>query len=217
MKKIIITLLLIMSLIGLVYIYSNNDTVDTSNQNRKEEITSNIETTLTNEEESSPEDIQGNPFNESIPNGSPFPVASLDAGISISALKEAMDNYYLENYTEEEKKKSTTPIKSTDLKSLQNTLKSNKQLKKLKAQVEPVEIEIADQTVYVARIIIPFTFHEAEKLQANNDILILNEALAHLGNHLVMVTYFDKVNQTLTPMHLTNSLKPLFYNESVKE
>lgn len=162
-------------------------------------------------------DTKGQPFQETISSTSPYPVASLDAGVSISELRKAMDQYYQEVYTQEEKEISQSKINTADLNRLQKSFDSNDSLKDLKAKVEPVEIQVAEQTVYVARIVIPFTYQEAEKIKANNDILVLNEALAQLGNHLIMIAYYDDQNKTLTPMHLTNSLNPLFYNESLKE
>ncbi|UPQ86301.1 hypothetical protein M0R79_02675 [Ignavigranum ruoffiae] len=161
-------------------------------------------------------DTKGQPFQEKIDANSPYPVASLDAGISISELRKAMDQYYQEVYTEEEKKMSQTKIDRQDIKRLQDSFKNNDSLKALKANVESVEMQVAGETVYVARIVLPFTYQEAEKTKANNDILVLNEALAQLGNHLIMIAYYDQSNKTLTPMHLTNSLNPLFYNETMK-
>lgn len=209
-KKLLFIVFLLLACLGLGYLYlqSNNDAQRPANS---PETSSQVQTT-----EDAPKDTKGFPFNEKRKENSQYPKASLDADISLSELKEAMDEYYQSKYSDEEKKLAKQTIPNKDLESLQKSFKENDSLKKLKATVEPVEIEIAGETLKVARIVIPFTYKEAKQIKDNNDILVLNEALAQLGNHLIMVAYYNNETQILTPMHLTNSLNPLFYNESIE-
>lgn len=208
-KKAISFILFLLVCLSLGYLYFQSNNLPQTQPNNR----------LTSHQEESTEEVkdtQGFVFNEIRKENSQFPKASLDADISLTELKIAMDDYYQTKYSEEEKRLAKQNIPSKDLESLQKSFEENDSLKKLKATVEPVEIEIAGENLKVARIIIPFTYKEAKRIKDNNDILILNEALAQLGNHLIMVAYYNEKDQILTPMHLTNSLNPLFYNEAIE-
>lgn len=189
--------------------------VETSTHHSQE-----ISETKTSEENNNKpvaKDIKGAPFKEKIPENSPYPMAQLDEGISISELQQAMSTYYHENYSEEDKKINQSEIIPRELERLQKSFKEDERFKELNILVEPIIINIDNNELHVARVTVPMTFKEAESKLANNDIAILNETLSNIGDRLVMIGYYDKNTEILTPMHLTNSLKPLFYNQYLNE
>ena len=61
------------------------------------------------------------------------------------------------------------------------------------------------------KVIVPMAREQAKQVLNDNDIQILNQVLARLGNRLVMIAYYDEASQTLLPVHLTNNTNPLFY------
>lgn len=147
---------------------------------------------------------------------SPYPQASLNVSIPVKEIQNAMATYYRDNYSQEEKKQAKDPFNDIDILTLQKTFKENDAFKKFKIDVDVVTLKLAGDTLQVARVILPMTYRQAENIQEGQDLMILNESLAHLGNHLVMIAYYNKDTKTLTPLHLTNANNPLFYNAEIE-
>ena len=187
----------------------------TSNNNSNTEQSSQIESI--EEIKSTAKDIKGAPFQEEIPENSPYPIAQLDEGVSISELRQAYTQYYKENYQGKDKEINLDEIVPRELERLQRSFDEDDRFKALDISVEQVTMTIDTDQVHVARVIVPMTYKEAESELKNNDIAILNETLSNIGDRLVMIAYYDESTNTLTPMHLTNSLKPLFYNQYLTE
>lgn len=155
-------------------------------------------------------------FNEkAISSNYDYPASTLGWEVSYDDLDEAIDDYYVHEFDDDEKEFNQTPINPEDLSTLQNTLDNNDILQSLQATVDQVEITLGGETNYVARVVVPMTYQEAENTQAKNDILLLNESLAHLGGQrIILLEYYNKDEGIVTPIHLTNNSRAIFFNQN---
>lgn len=142
-----------------------------------------------------------------------YPASSLDMDLDTASLLQAVDDYYTQEYSPEEKAINQEPIDSQDLNLVKKVLENNEIIQDLDAKIDQVEMTLAGETAYVARIVVPYSYAQAQSIVDRNDYILMNESLAQLGNRLVMIAYYDQDNNTLVPYHLTNRTKPLFtYN-----
>lgn len=143
---------------------------------------------------------------------SPYPIATLPPDVPADELNQAIEQYYNDNYSEEDKAANTTPVAKNVLRDLQTAFKKNEQTKKLNIHVEQITMTLNQQDIYVTRIVVPFSHEQANQQLAESEIILTNEALAYLGNRLVYVTYYDSHTKQLTPVNLSNNQYPLYYN-----
>lgn len=132
---------------------------------------------------------------------------------SYQDLHQAMNDYFLQELSEAEKAANTHPIPEEDLATLERSLASNDVLAPLQVQVDQVTIPLGGQTNYVTRLVVPMPYEKAERTLADHDILLLNEALALVGDRLTLLAHWDPQGNSLTPMHLANSSHAIFYND----
>lgn len=155
-------------------------------------------------------------FDEKIEKDSSLPQATLSTDMSIDDLKEAMSQYYKHEYTDDEKKLSQETIDPSTLEEFYSQLSLNKSLATLDIQLDTVEMTLDKDTLVVPRIIITLPKLKAKTFVPDHDILVLNEATTFFNNRIVMVAYLDEENNTITPLHLSNSTKSIFYNNHLK-
>ncbi|UUX32973.1 hypothetical protein [Fundicoccus culcitae] len=172
---------------------------------------SSIEEDVRSTAEETEEVVESGPlFDESVLGDSDFPPSSIPNDVNKADLQTAMDEYYATQYTAQEKTNTQSRISDEQLTAIQTTIDNNEALAPLNASVDQIQMSLDNDTVYVARIIVPLTYTQANNTAENNDIDFLTIALTELGNRLVMITYYNENSQELIPYHLTNSTKPIF-------
>lgn len=129
-------------------------------------------------------------------------------------LNQGIEDYYTNNLSQEEKEVNFKEIEKKSLENIQKFIQLDDDLAKLDVKIDQVSLKINGDTLYVPRLIVPVTYNEAEKKAKDNDTRLINHALTELGNHLVLVAYYNPQDKSLTPMHLVNSKHSLFYYES---
>lgn len=212
MKKILfIPLLLLLG--GCSYFTNEPESLTASNETVESEVVSESVSSEIVEEssESFPDnDTFENVFDESVIGEDRYPSTTLPDSIPISELRIAIDDFYSQVLPEEEKEVNYERIDGETLNSLQKTFDDNEVYAPLEITVDQIALELGEKTNYIARIVIGMPYEDAEALQENNDILVLNEALSHLHNRIVLVAYYDEDTDTLTPYHLNNSTTSIF-------
>lgn len=210
MKKYLLPLLLLF-LSGCGLFTQNNEPKDRivveETSIAVETVEETIEPEVTSEE---PAQAVDNVFGEDIIGDNPYPPTALTSDIPVVVLRDAMDEYFAEIVPAEEKNNSTEPIDEDILDNIQLSLDTNAVYEPLEATVDQMVISLQDQDQYVLRIVIPMPPEEARKIEPNNDILLLNEALAQVGNRLVLIAYLDQSGEFLIPYHLNTSTYSLF-------
>lgn len=149
-------------------------------------------------------------FNEEVLNNRDYPLADVPTDLLNVDIYTAINTYYVENYSDEEKVANQTALTDEELTNLATVLNDKETLKGLELTVDQVSMTLADQKVYIPRIIVPVTYENAQRIAADNDINILTEALTEIGNRLIMIAYYNPQNDQLLVYHLTNWTKPLF-------
>ena len=152
-------------------------------------------------------------FNEEIIGQSDYPVSSRPADIVAAELMAAIEDYYANNFSEDEKFSNTPQITDAAITNITDLINSNESLAELNVAVDQVALELNGQTVFVPRIIVPMPYSESIRLVAENDVALFNSAITEVGNRLIMIAYYDTATTTLTPMHLMNLSHSLFYYE----
>lgn len=150
-------------------------------------------------------------FDESISGDMQYPKVSAPLTFSQEELMTAITEYYQSNYSASEKEANYSEIPADTLQEIQTYLQEDESIKSLNATVRQISFNLGEDKVYVAQVIVPMSFEKANQMLPENDFLLLNNVLAHLGNRLVMVAYYDETTQMLLPVHLTNNNNPLFY------
>ncbi|MCW6660165.1 hypothetical protein NHG25_06695 [Aerococcaceae bacterium NML191292] len=150
-------------------------------------------------------------FDESISGDMQYPKVSAPLTFSQEELMTAITEYYQSNYSANEKEANYSEIPADTLQEIQTYLQEDESIKSLNATVRQISFNLGEDKVYVAQVIVPMSFEKANQMLPENDFLLLNNVLAHLGNRLVMVAYYDEATQMLLPVHLTNNNNPLFY------
>ena len=150
-------------------------------------------------------------FDETILGTSNYPKVSVPLQFSREELITAITEYYKTNYSTAEKEANFSEIDSELIDSIQSFLSSDETLSPLQAEIRQIQFNLDNDSLYVAQVIVPMTREQAKQVLNDNDIQILNQVLARLGNRLVMIAYYDEASQTLLPVHLTNNTNPLFY------
>ncbi|MGX7109152.1 hypothetical protein [Facklamia miroungae] len=151
-------------------------------------------------------------LNERVISPSKYPKLSFADDVP-QDINQAMENFYLNKFTEREQKANQSKIKDSDLELILSQINHEDDLKGLNVYIDQVQFLINDSIIYVPRIIVPTNFAEAEKLAEENDTRLLNHALTQLGNRLVLLAYYDQETDTLIPMHLVNSTHSLFFSQ----
>lgn len=155
-------------------------------------------------------------FNEKISLDSSFPQASLNLDIPLVDLQKAMEQYYLNEYSDTEKELSQEEIPSNDLQDFYNQLSLNKSLASLDIHLDTATLKFEDDQLHIPRILISLSELKAKTFVPDHDIMVLNEAITFFGDRIVMVGYYDEENDLVTPLHLSNSTKPIFYNKDMQ-
>lgn len=177
-------------------IEETSSTPEMSEQSTAESVTPNIEF--------------DNVFGEDVVGTDNYPNTMLPDSIPIEDLRTAVNEYYQTAIPEEEKTNYDEPIESSLLDNLQETLDENDIFEPLDASIDQATIELEGIPIYIARVVVNMSYEEAEDLKSNQDILLLNEALAQVGNRIVMVCYYDEETDTLLPYHLNTPTHSLF-------
>lgn len=176
-----------------------------------ESTTDTIESEMAESSESfSDNDTFDNVFDESVIGQDRYPNTMLPNNIPIGELRTAIDEYYSTTLAEDEKALNYDRVDAGTLETLQTYYSENEVFEPLDITVDQIEMELGGQANFVTRIVIGMPYEEAEALVEDNDILVLNEAMAQLENRLVLLAYYDEESETLTPYHLTNSTSALF-------
>lgn len=215
MKKLIITMAVFL-LSGCSYFTQEpeNLTADVANQQStvEESVAPQQESKQESEDVSAEQDNDtfDNVFDESIIGQDRYPNTMLPDNIPIEDLRVAIDEYYVTALPEDIKELNFERVSPESLEQLQSYFSENEVFTPLDITVDQIEMTLGGQVNYIARIVINMTYEEAEQLMEDNDILVLNEAMAQLENRLVLVAYHDKEDNTLLPYHLTNSNYSLF-------
>lgn len=139
-----------------------------------------------------------------------YPPASLPEGIGDLDLFAAMETYYQEAFSEDEKAASQAAFDDTAISQLETALAEDPDLSRLPLAIDKVQLTLAGQVVNVPRIIVLVSYEQAEDQVADNDVALLNQAMTYLGNRLVMIGYMDADSDKLTVFHFTNWTNPLF-------
>lgn len=212
-KKLTISLLLCTLLAGCQLFETNPDESYSMTESSSTSIASESQSTTSSAttETAKSETTVSTLLNE-MAEQSPYPVATLPIDVPVDELNQAIESYYTENYSEEEKVANTSPISKETLRELQTYFNKNEQTKTLNIHVEQVTMTLSQQQVYITRLVVPYPLEEANDKLADSEIILTNEALAYLGNRLVYVTYYNPKTKQLTPVNLSNSQHPLYYN-----
>lgn len=176
-----------------------------------QESRSSVESMVQESSESASEVVEVTLFDETLSGNLPYPKTSVPLAISKEELISAMEEYYLQEYSSQERQEYQQPLDEKLLSTAQQSLQDDDTLKVLHADIRQIQFDLAGDKIYVAQIIVPMSQQKAQQLLKENDVLLLNHTFAYLGNRLVMLAYYDEDTRTLLPVHLTNSSKPLFY------
>lgn len=227
MKKLTILLLSVVTLSGCSFfqnerktisqdsITSVESTVETIEETNDQETESASQNANTSSESIANEDFSG-VFNESELSTTDLPNTSLDESISYQELNQEMVTFYNDQFDEDAKEMNSQPVDDDTMAQLQYSLDNNGILQGLQATADQVVITIDGQDNYVTRVTVPMTYEESVSIVNDNDILLMNEALAQVGGlRLAQINYYDPTTDTLTPMHLANANHSLFYNDQL--
>ena len=155
-------------------------------------------------------------FNESELSSTNLPDTTLDESISYHELSQEIITFYNEQFDEEAKTANSQPVDEDTMAQLQYSLDNNGILKDLQATADQVMITIDGHDNYITRVTVPMTYAESQDIVADNDILLMNEALAQVGGlRLAQINYYNQETDTLTPMHLANANHSLFFNDQL--
>lgn len=149
-------------------------------------------------------------FDETFKESSTFPKTSVPLSFTKEEMMQAIVAYYQENYIGGDREANLSPIPAETLQDIETFLKEDEALKALNAKVREIQFKLGEDDVYVAQIIVPMKQEMAEQQVADNAIHLLNGTFTHLGNRLVMISYYDQETKVLLPAFLTNRTHPLF-------
>lgn len=147
---------------------------------------------------------------------SPYPASSLDSAINTSELQQAIADYYQDVLPKDEQLANHEPIAAEKIAELEKDLRASNILAPLEIHLDQVTMELNQKTNYILRIVVKHSYSEAQELLEDNDILVINEVLAQLGNRLVLLSYYDSETEILTPYHLNNRAASLFTLEGTE-
>lgn len=142
-----------------------------------------------------------------------YPNTTFPSNIVQDELFNAMADYYQSDFTDNEKEASQQELEQTALYAIKATLKEDNVLSALNIDVDQIKLTLNQASLYVARLIIPMPFDDAEQLVNEHDILLMNHAFAQIGNRPVMIAYYNDDTHTLTPRHIASSTHSLFFSE----
>lgn len=232
MKKTLLTLSSLFILSGCSVFDNSKDDIapqdiETTQPSEATQEETSMETSETETQERTAEELQSiieseekertGVFNEEELDETDYPKSSLNFQAlngTYSDLDKAINDYYEAELTKEEQDKNSKEVPKADLDSLQKSLDKNELLAPLEAKVDQVMIELGGKTNYITRVVVPMTYEDSTQIKADNDILLLNEALSHVGNRLILVEYYNPDTGVLIPMHLANSSNSLFSNDT---
>ncbi|MGF3111987.1 hypothetical protein [Facklamia sp. P9177] len=126
-------------------------------------------------------------------------------------INQAMESYYLNNFTNQEQQVNKNKVASKDLNQILSQINSEEDLSQLDVSIDQSQFQINGETIFIPRIIVPLTYQEAEKIASDNDTRLINHALTQVGNRLVLLAYYRPQTKELIPMHLVNSTHSLFF------
>lgn len=149
-------------------------------------------------------------FNESIVGESPFPTASVPSQISHLNIADAINDYYVSQYSEVEKEANLSPVSEEDMATLQEAINNDPNLSNLSVKIDQVTMTLGGKTTYIPRLIVESTYQASIQEVPDNDVQLLTLAMTHLGNRLAMICYYDQASNQLFVYHLTNWTNPLF-------
>lgn len=150
-------------------------------------------------------------FHEVVLPPSTYPGITLPSHIDKETLYEVMTAFYKENYTQEEINNSQQGITQEELEKLTAQLEKISQDTNLQFVVDQVEMDLNSDHLNIPRIIVLKELNQALKQAPDHDADLLLTALSELGNRIIMIGYYDEATKQITPLHLTNRTKPLFY------
>lgn len=230
MKKLILLLLTVI-LAGVLYInffpqsFNSNEmkeeqtTLSDNNNGSQVEIVSDNQTeaeaiiTSTEADAINPSEAEttvDSLFNESIINDRDFPQANVPENLLNVDIYTAINEYYIANYSEEEKTANQTALTDVELDNLAEVLNQKDALSGLELTVDQVTMNLDDEKVYIPRVIVPVTYENAQRIAEDHDINILSDVMTEIGNRLIMIAYYNPQEKELYVYHLTNWTKPLF-------
>lgn len=149
-------------------------------------------------------------FNEAIINNRDYPQANVPEELLNVDIYTAINEYYIANYSEEEKAANQTALTDVELDNLTEALNQKDALNGLDLTVDQVTMNLDDEKVYIPRVIVPVTYENAQRIAEDNDINILSDVMTEIGNRLIMIAYYNPQEKELYVYHLTNWTKPLF-------
>ncbi|NLJ17373.1 hypothetical protein [Globicatella sulfidifaciens] len=189
---------------------TNGSQVEIVSDNQAESETTiastEVETTSPSEAETTVDSL----FNEAIINNRDYPQANVPEELLNVDIYTAINEYYIANYSEEEKAANQTALTDVELDNLTEALNQKDALNGLDLTVDQVTMNLDDEKVYIPRVIVPVTYENAQRIAEDNDINILSDVMTEIGNRLIMIAYYNPQEKELYVYHLTNWTKPLF-------
>lgn len=213
MKKLILLLLTVI-LAGVLYInfipQSSNSNVMKEEQTTLSDNNNGSQVEIVSDKQTEAETTVDSLFNESIINDRDFPQANVPENLLNVDIYTAINEYYIANYSEEEKTANQTALTDVELDNLAEVLNQKDALSGLELTVDQVTMNLDDEKVYIPRVIVPVTYENAQRIAEDNDINILSDVMTEIGNRLIMIAYYNPQEKELYVYHLTNWTKPLF-------
>lgn len=148
-------------------------------------------------------------FNEEVLEGN-YPSSSRPEVLSSLNVLPAIEEYFIANYSQEDIDAASAPLANQDKANLLQVIQEDPKLAGLEVDIDSVALELGGEQLIVPRIIVLQTYQQAEATVPGQDAILLTHAMTHLGNRLVMISYYDPATQVLTTYHLTNWTSPLF-------
>lgn len=212
MKKLLL-LTIFTFLTGCSYFQDSEDNSVQNTNPVEEPRLESVESTESTQEEKTdvaPNSDFNNVFGEEVLGADRYPATSLTDDIPISELRHAISVYYDTNLTTEQKVANHEKIDGDLLNELQIIINEQEDFEDLNVTIDQIQVTFDDKTNYVLRMVVGYPYEEAQTILADNDLALINEALTHIGNRLVMLAYYDQETDTLIPYHLNNSTHSLF-------
>ncbi|WP_124058309.1 hypothetical protein [Vaginisenegalia massiliensis] len=227
-KKITLFIVSLIALSGLLWLYLHPTSLNLAPKNPKEAQSNQMSLHSTTQEVTTldqaakqklAEENAHTPLfkEEKVMGQSEYGLSSTPASLSLADIQAALDQYYTDKFSPEEKKNSQTPLDQQILADLQTSLDQDAALSGLGAKVDQIEMKLGQDNIYVPRIVVPSTYRQANQIDQDNDIHLMNAVLTEVGNRLVLLCYYNEDNKQVIPYNLSSGSTPLFFNDKSPE
>ena len=157
-------------------------------------------------------------LNEQLEEQASYPYLTLDQDKTvIQDLNQAMNKYYEEELSDQEKSASQEELVPENLEKILTIVNKESDLSQLNLAIDQVTMTVAGDEVQVPRLILPQSYRYCENLANNHDARLINHALSVLGNRLIVIAYYDPASEELVPLHLVCNTHSIYYNEALTQ